>query len=189
MNPKIIYPIPRNQSLFYRRFRFIMRIVFLVAAAACVIVNIFTHGKPWSVIVLWSLWMAWQLFFSPALVEFSIFSHAVRVSLYSIVLLWLIDHFLAPGWAQTVIPIVFFGFLLILFILFWSLNESRDRHLVSILLLGFLSVLTTPYSLHDWPITNWIAFAFQVASFVLFIILIIINRKELRKKMKILFRR
>lgn len=189
MDPKIVYPIPKNQSVFYRTLRNIMRIVFIVGACACVIVNLCVKGKPWSVIVVWSLWMTWNLVFSLRLVEFSIFSHAVRVSLYSVVLLWLIDYFLAPGWAQTVIPIVVFAFLLVLFILFYAMYDTRDRHLVSIMVLGIVSVAIAPYSLHEWPIRNWIAFAFQAASLVLFVVLLIINWKDIVRKLRILFRR
>ncbi len=189
MNPKIIYPVPKSQSFFYRRLRFIMRIIFLLAAVSCLIVNICVKGRAWSVVVIWSLFMTWQLIFSLKLVEFSIFSHSVRSFLYIVILLVLMDHFLAPGWAETVIPIVFFAFLLIMVILFYAIYDRKDRHLVSVMVLGLFSVLTIPYSLHSWPITNWIAFAFHLASLLLFIVMIILNRKEIIYELKVRFRR
>ncbi|MBR3227953.1 MAG: hypothetical protein IKF68_05355 [Erysipelotrichaceae bacterium] len=189
MEPKIVYPIPESQSFFYRRFRFIMRIVFIVAAFTCVLVNILVKGKAWSVVVVWSLYMTWKLAFSLKLVEFSIFSHATRSFLYIIILLGLIGFFLAPGWAEIVIPIVFFGSFLIMIILYFAIYSRRDRHLVSIMLLGLSAVLSIPYSLHSWPIDNWLAFAFALASLILFILMIVICRKEIRHELKNRFRR
>ena len=189
MNPRIIYPIPKQQALFYKNFRSIMRIIFIVAVIACVLVNIVTKGKPWSIIVCWSLYMTWQLAFSLKLVEFSLFSHIVKGLLYTVILLGLIDYFIAPGWAQTVIPIVLFGLFLIMAILYFAIYSKKDRHLVSILILGIFNILAIPYSFHSWPITNWLSFSFTLASIVLFIVMIIISYKDIIYELKSRFRR
>lgn len=187
MNPKIIYPIPGNQGTFYKRLRNFARILFLLASFVCLLINFLVKGKPWSIIVVWSLFSIWRLVFSLHLVEFSIFSHAGRVTFYIIGLLILIEHFLASGWAQTVIPIILFADLLVMFIVFFATYERRERHLVSILFLGILNLVSIPYSIRSWPIRNWIAFGFQIASFVLFLIMIIINRKDLVYELKARF--
>lgn len=187
MNPKIIYPIPGNQATFYKSLRNIVRILFLLTAAICLLVNILAKGKLWSIIVVWSLFSLWRLVFSPHLVEFSIFSHASRVTFYIVVLLILIDHFLASGWAQTVIPIVLFADLLAMFVIFFATYERRERHLVSIVFLCILNLILIPYSIRTWPIQNWIAFSFQTASIVLFIIMIAVNRKDLIYELKARF--
>ncbi len=189
MNPKIIYPVPERQSLFYRYLRNIVRIVFLVAALACLIVNFLVKGKMWSLVVIWSLFSVWRLVFSLRLVEFSIFAHANKVTFYLVVLLFLIDHFLVPGWAETVIPIVLFADLLVMFVIFFAIYDRKERHLISIVLLGVLNLITIPYSLHSWPISNWIAFAFQCASLLLFVTLLLINRKELIYEIRARFSR
>jgi hypothetical protein len=189
MNPKIIYPVPERQSLFYRYLRNIVRIVFLVAALVCLIVNFLVKGKMWSLVVIWSLFSVWRLVFSLRLVEFSIFAHANKVTFYLVVLLFLIDHFLVPGWAETVIPIVLFADLLVMFVIFFAIYDRKERHLISIVLLGVLNLITIPYSLHSWPISNWIAFAFQCASLLLFVTLLLINRKELIYEIRARFSR
>jgi hypothetical protein len=189
MNPKIIYPVPERQSLFYRYLRNIVRIVFLVAALACLIVNFLIKGKMWSLVVIWSLFSVWRLVFSLRLVEFSIFAHANKVTFYLVVLLFLIDHFLVPGWAETVIPIVLFADLLVMFVIYFAIYDRKERHLISIVLLGVLNLITIPYSLHSWPISNWIAFAFQCASLLLFVTLLLINRKELIYEIRARFSR
>ncbi|MCR4856346.1 MAG: hypothetical protein K5908_09270 [Erysipelotrichaceae bacterium] len=189
MNPKIIYPVPERQSLFYRYLRNIVRIVFLVAALVCLIVNFLVKGKTWSLVVIWSLFSVWRLVFSLRLVEFSIFAHANKVTFYLVVLLFLIDHFLIPGWAETVIPIVLFADLLVMFVIYFAIYDRKERHLISIVLLGVLNLITIPYSLHSWPISNWIAFAFQCASLLLFVTLLLINRKELIYEIRARFSR
>lgn len=184
MNPKIIYPIPVRQNLAYVYFRNYSRIVFIVISLICIIINFLTHTKPWSLIVAWCLFSLWRLIFSLKIVEFSIFSHAIRACMHVMVLLVLIDHFLAPGWAQTVIPIFLFAVTLIMMILFYAIYDKKDRHLASILFLGLFVLISIPYSLHSLPITNWIAFSFNVASVVLLIILIIINYKDVIYEVK-----
>lgn len=187
MNPKIIYPIPERQSSFYRVMRDIVRILFLAAAFVCVLVNVLVKGKAWSIIVVWSLFSAWRLIFSVRLVEFSVFSHFGKLSFYIVVLLILIDRFLASGWAETVIPIVLFGDLLIMLVIYYATYDRKHRHLLSITWLGLLNLIAIPYSIHSWPIENWIAFAFLAASFLLFVVLIIIDRKDLIYELKVRF--
>ena len=96
MNPKIIYPVPKRQYRFYKHLRNIARYSFILAGAICLLVNYLVKGKAWSIIVVWSLFATWRLIFSLDLVEFSIYSHAIKVMFYLIVLLILIDRFLAP---------------------------------------------------------------------------------------------
>lgn len=178
MNPKIVYPIPVRQNMFYRTLRSYARIVFLFTAFVCLLVNLLTRTRLWSVIVIWVLLGIWRLIFSLKLVEFSIFSHGVRASFYIVVLLGLIDYFLAPGWAETVIPICLFAMMLVMTILYFALYDRKDRHLASILLLGLYVLVAVPYSLHSWPITNWIAFSFLIAAILIFIILIVSNWRD-----------
>ncbi|MCR4634283.1 MAG: hypothetical protein K5648_09175 [Erysipelotrichaceae bacterium] len=187
MNPKIIYPIPERLSSFYKTLRNIARIVFIAAALICFLVNYLTKGKVWSIIVAWSLFSLWRLVFSLRLVEFSIYSHANKVTFYIVVLLILIDRFLSSGWAETVIPIVLFADLLVMFILFFALYDRKDRHLISVVLLGLFNLISIPYSIHSWPIENWIAFSFQIASMALFIVMLVANRKELVYEIKARF--
>ena len=186
MNLKIIYPVPRRQYRFYRLLREMARYLFVIAGAVCLLINFLLKGKAWSIIVVWSLIMAWRILFSLRLVEFSIYSHAIKVVAYLVVLLILIDRFLAPGWARTVVPIVVFGYLLVMFIIFFITYGRRRRHLMSITMLGILNLMLIPYS-SSWPIRNWVAFAFQIASIVLFIVMIIVNFRELRYELKARF--
>ncbi len=187
MNPKIIYPIPKRQSSLYLKLRNIFRIVFLIASIVCVAVNIITADKAWSVVVLWSLYGLWQFAFSFKLVEFSFYSLFIRVIIFCAVLLVLIDKFLISGWASLVVPIVLFSGLLIMFIYYLVTYNKKERHLMSIFVLGLLSIIQIPFYNHTWPIENWLAFAFQIGIFVLFIILVISNWKDILFEIKARF--
>lgn len=188
MNPKIIYPIPARQNMFYKRMRVFAFISFISASLICVLLNIILKGKPWCLIVLWSLYSIWQLVFSLKLVEYSIFSHIISIFIHVIVLLWIIDTFIAPGWAATVIPIVFFAAMLIMFIFYFATYNRKQRHLVSIMFLGICSIASIPLFTNTWPIENWIAFIFQIASALLFIVLVIINWKDILFELKVRFK-
>lgn len=187
MNPRIIYPLPNRQHSFYRYLRHYSRIAFIFAGLVCLLINFLVKGKAWSIIVVWSLFSFWRLFFSLRLVEFSIYSHAIKIIFYLVVLLILIDSLLAPGWAQTVIPIVLFGYFLIMFILYFVIYSRKQRHLVSIMMLGVLNLVMIPYSIHSWPIDNWLAFAFGLSSLVLFIIMVIVNWKDIKYELQARF--
>lgn len=188
MNPKIIYPIPTRQNMFYKRTRMIALFTFILASLVCVILNIIFKGKPWCLIVLWSLFSIWQLVFSLKLVEYSVFSHLSSIFIYVIVLLWIIDTFIAPGWASTVIPIVFFAAMLLMFIIYFATYDRKHRHLFSIMLLGISSIVSIPLFTNSWPIKNWLAFAFQIASAILFIVLLVINWKDVLFELKVRFK-
>lgn len=187
MNPKIIYPIPIHEQHFYRIFRKIMMIIFVVSAIVCVIVNILTKGKPWSIIVLWTLFALWQLIFSLTLMEFSIFAHATKSIFFVLVLLWLIDHFLVSGWAATVMPIVAFVSLFVMIIIFYALYSRKEKHLLSVLWLGLISLVLMPFGFADGNI-NWIPFSFSLASLVIFSILLITDAKNILHELKVRFR-
>ena len=178
MNPKIVYPIPKRQITIYRTLRSYARILFVATAGICLLINLLTRTKLWSIIVIWALFSMWRLIFSLKLIEFSAFSHGIRACFYVVILLGLIDYFLAPGWAETVVPICMFAMMLLMTILYFVLNGRKDRHLASILLLGVYVLVAVPYSLHSWPITNWIAFSFLVAAVLIFIVLIISNWRD-----------
>ncbi len=187
MDRKIIYPTPKGMSRFHRTLRKITRIVFVAAALICLIINYFVKGPAWSLVVVWSLYIAWKFLFSLNLVEFSIYSHTIHILIYILVLLWLIDRFLAPGMGDIVIPIVLFGIFVTMFILYFSIYDRKEKHLMSILTLGIIVVIMVPYYIHSLPITNWLTFAFLIASLVLFIMLVIISRKEILYELKVRF--
>ena len=187
MNPKIIYPIPPREQHAYRTIRNIMRIIFIMASLICLIVNYFTGGKAWSLIAVWALIALWRLIFSLELVEFSIFAHATKAIFYVLVLLWLIDHFLIPGWAYIAMPIFAFLSLLVMAIIFYATYSKKEKHLLPILWLGLYALVLLPYSFKDGKI-YWLTFSFTLASLVILLVLLITNFKSYLHEAKIRFR-
>ena len=188
MNPKNIYPIPRRQNMFYKDLRNISRIVFILASIICVVINIISKTKPWSLIVLWCLFSLWKILFSLKLMEFSFFSYIVKISLSILVLLMLIDYFLISGWAKRVVPIFMFFVLLVMSIYFYVSHDRKERHLISIVILGTIAIAQIPIYTNSLPISNWLAFGFQIATILLFLILVILNWKDLLIELKMRFK-
>jgi len=185
MNPKIIYPIPIRQNHIYRYLRNTCRILFILSSIICLIINYLTKGKAWSLIVVWSLIMTWFTFFSLNLVEFSFYNHLIRLLISTIILLGLIDYFLAPGFAEIVIPIVIFVMLLVMMIIFYITYDKKEKHIMPIFILGFLSIISFLLYSHS---NNTLVKYFQIASFILFLILVLVNRKEIIRVLTIKFK-
>ena len=60
MDVTIAYPAIRRRLLTEQRIRGFFFWLFLAAAVACGIVNLCVGGKAWSLVVVWSLWLAWS---------------------------------------------------------------------------------------------------------------------------------
>ena len=113
MKIKNTYPRPDRRSAFMRVLRKVAIWVFLIAAVSSVAVNAAIGGKPWCVVVVWSIFTVSSLLFSP-LVESGVIAQGTRLLLNAAVLLTLIDTLLAPGWAITAVPIIVAGSLVAL---------------------------------------------------------------------------
>lgn len=110
-----------------RFFRLIMRILFIIAAVACPVINLKCGGRAWSVVVLWSVYTALPIVIFP-LVGNNLISQGVRLTLNVAVLLTLIDIFLASGWARVVVPIVMSASLAVLACLYFTdLRRHRQN--------------------------------------------------------------
>ena len=71
-----------------------------------------------------------------------------------------------------------------MFILFTALKDKKDRHYLSIFILGLFSLAFIPYSVR-FPVDDWIAFSFSIAIFVIFIVLLVINFKDIVYEIKV----
>ena len=141
MKVEIVYPAPK--PLHRRLDRLVMGVqwLFLFAACLCPLLNLVIGGKAWSVIVLWSLHMFWTLVASPARIEYNRISQFIKLLCDTSVLLLLVDWFLSPGWAVTVVPIVCFGGLIVgggLLLTDW--RRQRQNLLPLLLLAGACTV-------------------------------------------------
>ena len=184
MEIKNIYPIPKSYNHIYRNIRSSTKIIFFIISLICIICNLIFKGQAWSLIVVWTLLGVWRLIFSLKLVEFSVFSHIIRIIFYIIGLLLLIDFVFINGFAEIMLPIVIFISLLIMFILFYIWHDKKDRNIISILILALLSLLILPYAYNSIIEKHWLLVGFHLATIILFIMILLMNHKELRKEIK-----
>lgn len=151
MDVKNIYPHVEPKQIKTEHARRFARVMFLVAAYVCPVVNLGAGGKAWSIVVLWSLWFCWSFLFAPDLVEYNRISQTSKLIAYSCVLLILIDTLLSPGWAAFVVPLISCFGLLIVGALFFSDLERQKQNSMPMLWLVFASLALFVSSLMGRP--------------------------------------
>ena len=155
MKVKVIYPTLNKVNIFFMRARRIVKWLFIVAAISCLVVNIAVKGKWWSVIVIWSMFSVWNVFFSPDSIEFNLISQTVKAVFYTCILLALIDYFLIPGWSMFVIPIILFGALILTTIFLLIDYRSQLSNTMPMMWLVVFSIIMTISALAGWTEVNW----------------------------------
>ena len=103
--------------------------------------------------------MFWHLVLNTDLVEYNRISQFIKATIYSCVMMFLIDTFLTDGgWALNVISIVSFVSLIISGILFFTdFNKQKQNmlpifYLIVIALIWSMVGLFTALSLESWPL-------------------------------------
>lgn len=150
MKIEITYPPFPKQKMLRLRLIETLRWPFLFAAYICPLLNLFTGGKAWSVVVLWSLWMVWSIGIAPSLVEYNLISQLIKLIAESCVLLIAIDALLAPGFAIEAVPIVCFCGLIASGVLFFANIERQQQNMMPMLMLCGVSLLCSVAGLLVW---------------------------------------
>ncbi len=184
MDIEYIYPRIKKRKRFWDMVRYITRWVFIAMAYAAPIVNIAVGGKPWCLIVIWSLWLAWWVIFSPPLVEFNRISHTSTSLVYTCILLILIDTIYSFGWGSFVIPIVAFGTLVLIGVLFLSDITKQRQNIMPMVWLITASLLGIIASLIGWPKMNWPMITLGSTALALLMVCVVILRKDLLKELE-----
>ncbi len=130
--PKIIIPQSKNCQ--------ILKLSFKIKTPAITVTTVIILEKEeaWSVIVLTGLYMVWRLVFSIDLVEYNRISQFIRLIYSAMLLMGMIDFFLAPGWAIVVLPIVCFCALAVTAVLFFTDFSRQRRNMLP--MLGFIII-------------------------------------------------
>ena len=159
MKIKITYPKVSPKIIKYQRLINFMKWPLLIAVVICPIINLITGGKAWSLVVLMSIYMAWNLVISRDLVEYNRISQFVKLITLTSLLLITIDIFLAPGWALEAVPILIFSGLIVTSVLFFTDIERQKQNIFPFLFLILLSIFSSIIGLsfyHEkdsWPLT------------------------------------
>ena len=137
MTIKLTYPPVEKKRLQRSRLLAILRWPAAAAVIICPLVDRRTGAQGWSLVVLMSLYTAWTMVLSPDLVEYNRISQTIKLIACICILLALIDVFLAPGWAVTVVPLVCSAGLVVSGILFYTdLNKQKQNMLPMLLLIA-----------------------------------------------------
>ena len=159
MKIKITYPKVSPKIIKHQRLINFMKWPLLIAVVICPIINLITGGKAWSLVVLMSIYMVWDLVISRDLVEYNRISQFVKLITLTSLLLITIDIFLAPGWALEAVPILIFSGLIVTSVLFFTDIEKQKQNIFPFLFLILLSIFSSIIGLsfyHEkdsWPLT------------------------------------
>lgn len=159
MKIKITYPKVSPKIIKHQRLINFMKWPLLIAVVICPIINLITGGKAWSLVVLMSIYMAWDLVISRDLVEYNRISQFVKLITLTSLLLITIDVFLTPGWALEAVPILIFSGLIVTSVLFFTDIERQKQNIFPFLFLILLSIfssiigLTFYHEKDSWPLT------------------------------------
>lgn len=159
MKIKITYPKVSPKIIKHQRLINFMKRPLLIAVVICPIINLITGGKAWSLVVLMSIYMAWDLVISRDLVEYNRISQFVKLITLTSLLLITIDIFLSPGWALDTVPILIFSGLIVTSVLFFTDIERQKQNIFPFLFLILLSIFSSIVGLsfyHEkdsWPLT------------------------------------
>lgn len=159
MKIKITYPKVSPKIIKHQRLINFMKWPLLIAVVICPIINLITGGKAWSLVVLMSIYIAWDLVISRDLVEYNRISQFVKLITLTSLLLITIDIFLAPGWALEAVPILIFSGLIVTSVLFFTDIERQKQNIFPFLFLILLSIFSSIIGLsfyHEkdsWPLT------------------------------------
>lgn len=159
MKIKITYPKVSPKIIKHQRLINFMKWPLLIAVVICPIINLITGGKAWSLVVLMSIYMAWDLVISRDLVEYNRISQFVKLITLTSLLLITIDIFLTPGWALEAVPILIFSGLIVTSVLFFTDIERQKQNIFPFLFLILLSIFSSIVGLsfyHEkdsWPLT------------------------------------
>lgn len=152
----------------------ILRWPVLAAAVVCPIIDCQTGKHGWSLVVLMSLYTAWTLVIAPDLVEYNRISQTIKIIVCACILLVLIDVYLAPGWAVTVVPLVCSGGLVISGLLFYTDLNKQKQNMLPMLLLIAVALPGAIAGLQIWHGKGrWALLVLALCSFALLCSLII----------------
>ena len=113
--------------------------------------------------------MVWSNVIAPDMVGYNRLSQAVKLLLQSAVMLVLVDVFLVPGKLFFVLPMVGFGGLTVLAVLFFSDMRRQQQNVMPLILLSLallISDVVGTFVQKAWP---WTAIVLGAVSFALLV--------------------
>lgn len=187
MEIKITYPIVDKKKIQRRMLIKWTGWPILLVAIISVITNVLVGGLMWSVVVVAGLYMFWHLILATDLIEYNRISQFIKLSIYSCILILLIDLFLIGGWALEVISIVVFCSVLVsVFMLFTDFNRQR-QNLFPMFFLIVLGLIWATVGLLSMDIKRWILICLAAIATLSLISILIVLKGDFLKELRCRF--
>lgn len=187
----ITYPVYRKASSRRKRLRFWSILSLVVLTAATVIVNISIGGRAWSLYAVAGAIVHYQAFYARKQVESSLIRKFVSIVI-SVCVLMVVVQVLSPAEVasvQMIIPIILWGALIIVALLYFTDFQSQKSHLTPILLTICISFVCIGTGLWIFNVIKWPSIVLMSISTVIVLLSLIFFRKpikaEMRKKLHI----
>ena len=175
MRVHVTYPTGTSQSFWKRNRQALWRSAFLLAGYVCLIVDLLTPGIAWSLIAIGGLMVVWvAVLYRPQVEDTPIkklCDSAIAICLY----LLLLDSVIGGGWSAFVVPIVFFGELIVVggyFLLFFQKRKRDFLPLFELFLIGLVGTLLALAGAEqlNWPmiVAGGVSLGLPVLSLLLF---------------------
>lgn len=184
MDIEIVYPLPKRLTRAREGIRKIFLWCFLAVAYSCPIINLYLGGEAWSIVVIWSMWVVWCTIITRPLVENNLMSRTVHFLLNCSILLVLIDVCLSSGWAGFVVPIVCFGLLVVMGILFFIDVSKQRQNIMPMLWIISGSLVALVIAMVGWLKMNWPTVLLGSTAFALLVVTIITLRRQFFSELK-----
>ena len=169
------YPPNTSQSFWRRNRQALWRSAFVLAGYLCLIINLLTQGPAWSLIVIGGLMTVWIALIYQPQVEATPIKKLCDTALAVCLYLFLLDSVVGGGWSGFVVPIVFFGELIVTggyFLLFFHKRKRDFLPLFELILIGLVGTLLSLAGLKrlDWPmiVVGGVSLGLLLLSFLLF---------------------
>jgi hypothetical protein len=167
MDDEITYPLVKHYTLGRVIVMRVFMWLFIAAAAACVIVNIYSGGKAWSVVCVFCLWWIWVQFINPDIVNYNRISQFVKGTAHICILLILLNIVLSldlKHWIGFILPIVSFAALAVLAVLLFSDFRKQKYNIMPLVSFDFYCMIGTiavwiAYGL-SWPVMVLLSLSF-----------------------------
>ena len=186
MECEVVYPIVKKYSRSHMIFISICRYLFIVAAIACVTVNIITGMPAWSAPSVLGMWWVYRQFINPKLVGYNRINQFVIATAYLAILLIVIVFSFELEWhiwLNFVLPLVILPALVVLAFLLFTDFRKQKHNLMPLINFDFLCVIGSTVGLcvqgPEWPIL-----ALLGTSALLFIVAILTMRLSIWQEFK-----
>ena len=158
---KNTYPIANGKGVMRKRYLKYLGWPFIIWTILSILINLIIGGLWLSLIVVFGLYIVWHLILEIDLVEYNRISQFIKATIYSCILMFLIDTFLIGGWALDVISIVSFASVIISGLLFFTDLNRQKQNMLPMLFLMFIAIV--------WSIVGLLS-ALEIKSWTLIVL-------------------